>query len=145
MDAYSGYNQIQMSPEDEKYASFMTDQGTYYYKVISFGLKNVGATYQRLMNKMFKQQIDRNMEIYVDNMLVKSKTTDNHIRDLAETFEANPEKIKTLMDMTPPRNVKDVQRLTRRLVVLSHFLAKVGDKYLSFFKALRETKANRFQ
>ncbi|GMG98304.1 hypothetical protein Nepgr_000144 [Nepenthes gracilis] len=88
IDAYSGYNQIQMSPKDEEHTSFMTDQGTYCYKVIPFGLKNAGATYQRLVNKIFKKQIGRNMEVYVDDMLVKSRVTGDHIRDLEESFEA---------------------------------------------------------
>lgn len=52
-----------------------------------FGLKNVGATYQRLLNKMFVQQIGRNVEIYIDNMLVKSKKEDHYLNDLRETFE----------------------------------------------------------
>ncbi|GMH09599.1 hypothetical protein Nepgr_011440 [Nepenthes gracilis] len=81
MDAYSGYNQIRMSPADEEHTSFMTDQGTYCYKVMPFGLKNAGATYQRLVNKMFEKQIGRNMEVYVDDMLVKSRVTGDHIRD----------------------------------------------------------------
>ena len=53
MDAFSGYNQIKMKEEDQKKTSFVTSQGLFYYKVMLFGLKNAGATYQRLMNKMF--------------------------------------------------------------------------------------------
>ena len=53
---------------------------------MAFGLKNVGATYQRLVNKMFNQQIGRNMEVYVDDMLVKSKEELTHLDDLKETF-----------------------------------------------------------
>ncbi|GMH08788.1 hypothetical protein Nepgr_010628 [Nepenthes gracilis] len=65
----------------------MADQGTYCYKVMPFGLKNAEATYQRLVNKMFEKQIGRNMEVYVYDMLVKSKVTDDHIRDLTKSFE----------------------------------------------------------
>ena len=61
-------------------------QRLYYYKVMPFGLKNVGATYQRLVNKMFSKQIGRNMEVYVDDMLVKSKEEFAHLDDLKETF-----------------------------------------------------------
>ena len=61
-------------------------QRLYYYKVMPFGLKNVGATYQRLVNKMFSKQIGRNMEVYVDDMLVKSKEELAHLDDLEETF-----------------------------------------------------------
>ena len=86
MDAFSGYNQIKMAKEDQEKTAFITSQGLYYYKVMPFGLKNVGATYQRLVNKMFSQQIGRNMEIYVDDMLVKSKKELAHLDDLKETF-----------------------------------------------------------
>ena len=74
MDAFSGYNQIQMAKEDEEKTTFITSQGMYCYKVMSFGLKNVGATYQRLVNKVFTDHLGWNMEAYVDDMLVKSKS-----------------------------------------------------------------------
>ena len=61
MDAFSGYNQIKMNKEDQEKTSFVTSQGLFCYKVMSFGLKNAGATYQRLMNKMFTHQIGRNV------------------------------------------------------------------------------------
>ena len=86
MDAYSGYNQINMHPPDEDLTSFRTDTGLYCYKVIPFGLKNAGATYQRLVNHMFKELIGTNMEVYVDDMLVKLKTANNHVSDLEECF-----------------------------------------------------------
>ena len=86
MDAFSGYNQIKMAEEDQENTAFITSQGLYCYKVMPFGLKNVGATYQRLVNKMFSQQIGRNMEVYVDDMLVKSKEELTHLDDLRETF-----------------------------------------------------------
>jgi hypothetical protein len=86
MDAFSGYNQILMHPQDREKTAFITDRGLYCYKVMPFGLKNAGATYQRLVNKMFQAQIGRNMEVYVDDMLVKSEESDGHIRDLHEAF-----------------------------------------------------------
>ena len=75
-----------MSPEDEDKIAFTTDCGLYYYKVISFGLKNAGATYQRLVNKIFSNLIGRTMEVYVDNMLVKSLKKEDHVTDLREMF-----------------------------------------------------------
>ncbi|KAL0437446.1 UNVERIFIED_CONTAM: Retrovirus-related Pol polyprotein from transposon.6 [Sesamum radiatum] len=60
--------------------------GTYCYIVMPFGLKNAGATYQRLMDCMFREQSGRNMEVYVDDMLVKSRQMNQHLADLAETF-----------------------------------------------------------
>ena len=72
MDAFLGYNQIKMDQADQEKTSFVISQGLFCYKVMSFGLKNTGATYQRLMNKMFAHQIGRNVQIYMDEMLVKS-------------------------------------------------------------------------
>ncbi|KAL5559394.1 hypothetical protein UlMin_035605 [Ulmus minor] len=76
-----------MHQPDQEHTAFPTDQGLYCYKVMPFGLKNAGATYQRLVNKMFKQQIGRTMEVYVDDMLVKSLKADEHINNLRESFE----------------------------------------------------------
>ena len=72
MDSFSGYNQISMDPNNQKNTSFFTNQRTYCYQVMPFGLKNAGATYQRLVNRMFQKQIGTFMEVYTDNMLVKS-------------------------------------------------------------------------
>ena len=71
-----------MDEADQEKTSFVTSQGLFCYKVMPFRLKNVGATYQRLMNKMFTQQIGRNVEIYVDDMLVKSLWEDEYLSDL---------------------------------------------------------------
>ena len=86
MDAFSGYNQIMMDENDQEKTSFITSRGLFYYKVMSFRLKNARATYQRLMNRMFHDQIDRNVKVYVDDMLVKSKEEDDHLKDLEEMF-----------------------------------------------------------
>ncbi|KAI0495533.1 hypothetical protein KFK09_021834 [Dendrobium nobile] len=179
MDAYSGYNQIKMNPIDEEATAFQTDKGLYCYRVMPFGLKNAGATYQRLMNKIFKTLIGHNMEVYVDDMLVKILEKSQHISDLEQCFcllrrynmrlnptkcafgvasgkflgfmvthrgiEANPEKIKALRDMVPPKNIKEVQRLNGRIAALSRFLARSGDKYLPFFKILRGARNSGFQ
>ena len=87
MDAFSGYNQIKVSEVDQKKTSFVTSQCLFYYKVMSFGLKNAGATFQRLMNKMFMHQIGRNVQVYVDDMLVKSIREDDYLSDLQENFD----------------------------------------------------------
>ncbi|KAM2191685.1 hypothetical protein PS2_027206 [Malus domestica] len=140
MDAYSRYNQILMNPPDQEHTAFTTDRGLYCYKVMPFSLKNAGATYQRLVNSMFAEQIGKNVEVYVDDMLVKSKHADHHITNLSESFtilkryrmrlnpnkcafdvgygkflgfmisqrgiEANPEKIKEILDMKEPGSKK---------------------------------------
>ena len=82
MDAFSGYNKIKMNEEDQEKTSFVTSQGLFCYKVMPFGLKNTGVTYQRLMNKMFAHQIGRNVQVYVDDMLVKSLHESDHLNDL---------------------------------------------------------------
>ncbi|KAL0434466.1 UNVERIFIED_CONTAM: Pro-Pol polyprotein [Sesamum latifolium] len=86
MDAAQGYHQIMLAPEDRKKISFITSSGTFCYVAMPFGLKNVGATYQRLVDKIFRPQIGRNFEVYVDDMLVKSKKAEDYITDLEETF-----------------------------------------------------------
>ena len=86
MDAFSSYNQISMDPDDQEKTSFVTGQGTYCYRVMPFGLKNVRATYQRLVNRMFQKQIGTTMEVYIDDMLVKSTTAELHIAHLSEAF-----------------------------------------------------------
>ena len=140
MDAFSGYNQIIMDPSDQEKTSFVTGQGTYCYQVMPFGLKNVGATYQRLVNKMFQKQIGASMEVYIDEMLVNSVKAEIQVAHLDESFqvlknykmklnptkcasgvlaekflgfivnsrgiEANPDKIKAVLDMQPPSNTK---------------------------------------
>ncbi|KAL2474575.1 RNase H domain-containing protein [Abeliophyllum distichum] len=72
---------------DEDHTSFITDRGLYCYRMMPFGLKNVGATYQRLVNRMFAGMIVDNMEVYVDDMLVKSVNAEDHIKHLKGMFE----------------------------------------------------------
>jgi ribonuclease HI len=86
LDAFQGYHQIALSAEDREKTAFITPLGIYCYKVMPFGLKNAGATYQRMVTKMFKDQIGKTMEIYIDDMVVKSRSSQNHLKDLTETF-----------------------------------------------------------
>ena len=86
LDAFQGYHQIALSTEDRENTAFITPLGIYCYKVMPFGLKNAGATYQRMVTKMFKDQIGRTIEIYIDDMIVKIKSSKNHLKDLTKTF-----------------------------------------------------------
>ncbi|KAI5322358.1 hypothetical protein L3X38_031430 [Prunus dulcis] len=174
MDAYSGYNQIFMHPPDSEHTAFITDKGLYCYNVMPFGLKNAGATYQRLVNKIFAGYIGNIMEVYVDDMLVKSRTAEDHLQNLSIMFgilkeyrmrlnpkkcafgvssgkflgfmisqrgiEANPEKIKAIIDMERPKTTKDIQSLTGRVAALTRFISKATDKCVPFFKALKGGK-----
>jgi hypothetical protein len=169
MDAFSGYNQIQMAEVDQEKTSFITDRGLYCYKVMPFGLKNAGATYQRLVNKMFEKQMGRNVEVYVDDMLVKNVQAPDHVSDLKETFdtirryemklnpskctfgvssgkflgylvsqrsiEENPEKVRAVLEMQPPRTTKQLQQLTGRIAALNRFISRSTNKCLPFFRS----------
>ena len=86
LDVFSGYHQIPMSPADEEKTVFITSHGLYCYKVMPFGLKNTGATYQRLMTNIFKPLVDRIVEVYIDDIVVKSKTREEHVFHLQEVF-----------------------------------------------------------
>ncbi|GJX47490.1 reverse transcriptase domain-containing protein [Tanacetum coccineum] len=88
LDAYKGYHQIQMAEMDEEKTAFHTPHGVYCYTKMSFGLKNAGATYQRLVDKAFEKQVGRNLEVYVDDLVIKSHTEVELLRDIEETFAA---------------------------------------------------------
>lgn len=86
LDAYSGYNQIPMCGPDREKTAFITDVASFCYEVMPFGLKNVGATYQQLMNRVFADQIGHCMDVYVDDMVVQSSDVVQHILHLEEVF-----------------------------------------------------------
>ncbi|KAL0309168.1 UNVERIFIED_CONTAM: hypothetical protein Sradi_5859100 [Sesamum radiatum] len=168
MDASQGCHQKTIK------GCFTTSNDMFCYIAMPFRLKNEGVTYQRLVDKIFQPQLGRNMKVYVDDMLVKSKEARNHVEDLEKTFavlrkyrlklnpgkcafgvsrgrflgymvtqrsiEANPAKIKAILDIRPPTNINEVQRLTRKMVALSRFISKFAEKGLPFFKILRKVK-----
>ena len=137
-----------------------------------FGLKNAGATYQRLVNRMFQKQIGTSMEVYIDDMLVKFTTAELHIAHMSEAFqilreynmklnpakcafgvsagkflgfivnnrgiEANPDKIKVVLDMSPPSTIKEVQRLIGRIAALNRFVSRASDKCQPLFQVLKK-------
>nr|KYP38673.1 Transposon Ty3-G Gag-Pol polyprotein [Cajanus cajan] len=86
MDGYSGYNQINMAIEDHKKTSFITSWGTFYYKVMPVGLKNVVATYQKAMVTLFHNMIHKEIEVYIDDMIDKSKNESDHLVHLRKLF-----------------------------------------------------------
>ena len=73
--------------DDQKKINFVTPTRNYHYNVILFGLKNAGSTYQRMMTRMFEPQLGKNIEIYIDDMVVKSKLESEHVNDLGNIFE----------------------------------------------------------
>jgi hypothetical protein len=86
LDCYSGYHQIAIKDEDQEKTAFITPFGAYCYTTMSFGLKNAGATYQRAIQACFKRQLNKNVEAYVDDMVVKTRNSNRLIADLEETF-----------------------------------------------------------
>ena len=82
LDAFQGYHQIPLALDDQEKTAFVTPIGNYHYKVMSFGLKNAGSTYQRMMTRMFELLLGKNIEIYIDDMIVKSKMVSEHLGNL---------------------------------------------------------------
>ena len=86
LDTFQGYHQIPLALEDQEKTAFVMPTGNYHYKVLPFSLKNAASTYQRMMTRMFEPQLGKNIEIYVDDMVVKSKVVSEHLGDLDDTF-----------------------------------------------------------
>ena len=86
LDAFQGYHQISLAAEDQEKTAFVTPVGNYHYKVMPFGLKNAGSTYQRMMTRIFEQQMGKSVEVYIDDMVVKRKLVADHVRDLEDVF-----------------------------------------------------------
>ena len=159
-----GYHQIALKEEDQIKTAFITPFGAYAYKTMSFGLKNAGATYQCAIQLCFTNQLHRNVEADVDDVVVKTKELDSFSPDLEETFnslrsfrwklnptkcifgffvshrgiETNPEKINTILNMEAPASIKDVQKLIGCMAALNRFLSRLGERGLPFFKLLKK-------
>ena len=84
---FQGYHQIPLALDDQEKTVFVTPMRNYHYKGIPFGLKNTGSTYPRMMTKMFEPQLGKNVEVYIDDMVVRSKLVSEHETDLISIFE----------------------------------------------------------
>ena len=87
LDAFQGYHQIPLALDDQEKTVFVTPIGNYYYKVMPFSLKNAGSIYQRMMIRMFELQLVKSIEVYINDMVVKSQVVFEHVRDLGDIFE----------------------------------------------------------
>ena len=87
LDAFQGYHRIPLALDDQEKAAFVTPIRNYLYKVMPFGLKNAGSTYQRMMTKMFEPQLGRSIEVYIDDMVVKIRIVFEHVGNLTNIFE----------------------------------------------------------
>ena len=153
LDAFQGYHQMPLATDDQEKTAFVTPVGNYQYKVMHFGLKNAGSTYQRMMTKMFESQLGKNVEVYIDDMVVNSKLVFKHLADLSNIFEilrrhklrlnvskcsfgvgsgkflgymvthrgieVNPDQIRAINGLQPPRNPKEMQKLTGMMAALN--------------------------
>ena len=142
LDAFQGYHQIALNPADQEKTAFITPRGIFCYKVMPFGLKNARSTYQRMVTKMFAKQLGKTVEVYIDDMVMKSIFAANHLNNLRVVFnilrrhhlklnaskcafgvgsgkflgfmvtqrgiEANPDQISAILDLKPPRTVREV-------------------------------------
>ena len=174
LDAFQGYHQIPLATDDQEKTAFVTPVGNYHYKVMPFGLKNAGSTYQRMMTKMFEPQLGKNVEVYIDDMVVKSKVVSEHLADLLNIFEilrrhklrlnaskcsfgvglgkflgymvtyrgieVNPDQIRAINSLQPPRNPKEVQKLTGMMVALNRFISRSAERCRPFFLLLHKWK-----
>ncbi|RDX85209.1 Retrovirus-related Pol polyprotein from transposon 17.6, partial [Mucuna pruriens] len=158
IDAYSGYNQIRMHPQDKAKTAFITDSEAFCYKVMPFGLKNARATYQRLMDKIFKEIMGIDVEVCMDDMMVKSMTASEHCRTLKRVFkilrkhqlklnpekcsfggiEANLEKCQAVINMRSPQSVREVQQLAGRITALSCFISWLAETAIPIFNTLKK-------
>ncbi|GJR16886.1 reverse transcriptase domain-containing protein [Tanacetum coccineum] len=130
LDAYKGYHQIKMAEEDEEKTAFITSQGIFCYTKMPFGLKNVGATYQRLVDKAFQKQIRRNLEGYKVN---------------ADELKVCLDKADAVLSLPSTGCLKDVQKLNGKLASLNRFLSKSAKKITAVLQNPKEVhKEERF-
>ncbi|RVW19255.1 Retrovirus-related Pol polyprotein from transposon 17.6 [Vitis vinifera] len=141
MDGFSGYNQILMAPEDMEKTAFITEWGTYCYRVMPFGLKNAGATYQRAATTLFHDMMHRDVEVYVDDMIVKSRGRADHLDALERFFERIR---KFRLRLNPKKCTFGVTSgklgAYGQLQYISRFIARLTDICEPIFRLLRKNQ-----
>ena len=174
LDAFQGYHQIPLATDDQEKMPFVTPVRNYHYKVMPFGFKNAGSTYQRMMTKMFEPQLGKNVEVYIDDMVVKSRLVSEHLVDFSNIFEilrrhqlrlnaskcsfgvgsgkflgymvthrrieVNPDQIRAINKLQPPRHPKEVQKLTGMMAALNRFISRSAERCRPFFLLLHKWK-----
>ena len=178
MDGFSGYNQIRMAPEDMEKTAFLTMWGTFCYKVMPFGLKNAGVTYQRVMVTLFHDMMHKEIEVYVDDMIANSQGEDDHVINLKKLFERlrkfqlklilvkctfgatfgkllgfvvskkgieiDPDKVRAIQDLPPPRTQKEVRSFMGRLNYIARFISQMTAKCDPIFKMFRKHNSDKW-
>uniref|UniRef100_A0A2N9IES3 Uncharacterized protein n=1 Tax=Fagus sylvatica TaxID=28930 RepID=A0A2N9IES3_FAGSY len=150
MDGFSGYNQIFMSPRDAEKTAFRTPIGNFYYTVMPFGLKNAGATYQRTMTAMFHDMMHREIEDYVDDIVVKSKTRGDHfsiLKKLANFWaslvhrrgiDVDPARSSAIATMKPPTTHKELKSFLGKLSYIRRFIPGLAAVTSTFAPLLKK-------
>ncbi|GKB39276.1 reverse transcriptase domain-containing protein [Tanacetum coccineum] len=134
LDAYKGYHQIQMAKGDEDNTNCFTEKGVFCYNKMPFGLKNARATYQRLIDKVFSNQIGQNIEAYVDDIVIKSSSEEDMLIDIQETFD----KLRSInMKLNPKKCSFGIEEGS----LLGHLITKQGIK-ANPLKVKRNLRAN---
>ncbi|GJZ64543.1 reverse transcriptase domain-containing protein [Tanacetum coccineum] len=138
LDAYKGYHQIQMVEGDEDKTTFFVGEGVFCYRKMPFGLKNERATYQRLVDKVFSKQIGRNLEAYVDDLVIKSTSEEGILSDIQETFER-------FWSINMKLNLKKCSFGVEEGLFLGHLITKQGIKFnptkIKEFTVLEQTRS----
>jgi hypothetical protein len=171
IDAYSGFHQIKMARDNRKHTAFVIVDGLYCYIVMPYGLLNALPTFVHAMNITLGDLVRDIVELYVDDIVVKTRESNSLLENLAQVFdklraistklnpekcvfgvsagkllgflvshrgiEANPDKVRAIEAMRPPARLKDVQRLTGSVAALSHFISRLAERALPFFKLMR--------
>uniref|UniRef100_A0A2N9FQA7 Uncharacterized protein n=1 Tax=Fagus sylvatica TaxID=28930 RepID=A0A2N9FQA7_FAGSY len=146
MDAFSGYNQIVMDEGDQEKTSFITSRGLFCYRVMPFGLKNIRShlptTDEQNVPRPDWPERRSLRRRHVGKVQRGRRSPGRPQRDFPNApqrgIEANPDKIKAILEMQPPKNTKEVQRLTGRIAALNRFMSRSTDKCLPFFKTLKK-------
>ncbi|GKA45452.1 reverse transcriptase domain-containing protein [Tanacetum coccineum] len=144
LDAYKGYHQIQMAKKDEEKTTFHTNEGVFCYTKMPFGLKNAGATYQRLVKTVFEWQMGRNLEAYVDDMVIKSKTKLKMIKDVEKTRltlkrnQSKSGKNKGCSEHALTNQPETNAMAKRKLAALNRFLSKAAERALPCIDTLKK-------
>ena len=172
MDAFSSYNQIKLEESDQEKTSFVTSQGFFLLQGHAFWIEECGGNIPKARKQDVVRQIRCTIEVYLNDMLIKSREKDHHLSDLRETFEtlclyrmklnpskcvfgvssrkflgfmvsqrgvkANPDKIQAILEISPLKNVKEVQSLNGRVATLNKFVSQATNKCLPFFRILKK-------
>ncbi|KAD4585878.1 hypothetical protein E3N88_23479 [Mikania micrantha] len=149
MDASAGFQQIQMEPSNQEDTAFMTPTGIYCYTAMPFGLKNAGATYQRLITENHLRDLQESFDI-LDRYNMKLNPSKCHFGVRSGKFlgymvtkrgiEASSEQIQAILNLKSPKNIKEVQRLTGRIAALNRFISRSSKKFKGFYDILKKNK-----